>query len=127
MITNSRSWESDVAFERLTLDIEEGLARLEFNNAVRGNPIDEQFCVEVCEAATQLSVDPAVRCVLVTAKGDAFGSGGDIKSFVDDLASLHANIKRWTPALQIGRAHVELQALMRNSYAVFCLTKKTHH
>src|SRR3546814_16923768 len=61
MITNSRSWESDVAFERLTLDIEEGLARLEFNNAVRGNPIDEQFCVEVCEAATPLSVDPAVR------------------------------------------------------------------
>src|SRR3546814_740509 len=26
---------------------------------------------------------------------------------------------------QIGRAHVELQSLMRISYAVFCLTKKT--
>src|SRR3546814_12544531 len=102
MITNSRSWESDVAFERLTLDIEEGLARLEFNNAVRGNPIDEQFCVEVCEAATQLSVDPAVRCVLVTATGAAFGYGGDIKSFVDDRASLPANIKRWTAALHTG-------------------------
>src|SRR3546814_4332827 len=25
---------------------------------------------------------------------------------------------------EIGRAHVELQALMRNSYAVFCLQKK---
>src|SRR3546814_9727878 len=25
---------------------------------------------------------------------------------------------------QIGRAHVELQSLMRNSYAVFCLKKK---
>src|SRR3546814_3671279 len=117
MITNSRSWESDVAFERLTLDIEEGLARLEFNNAVRGNPIDEQFCVEVCEAATQLSVDPAVRCVLVTAKGDAFGYGGDIKSFVDDLASLPANIR--------SEEHTsELQSLMRISYAVFCLKKK---
>src|SRR3546814_10561255 len=31
------------------------------------------------------------------------------------------------PALrQIGRAHVELQSLMRISYAVFCLKKKTH-
>src|SRR3546814_8235397 len=28
---------------------------------------------------------------------------------------------------QIGRAHVELQSLMRNSYAVFCLNKNTSH
>src|SRR3546814_3296108 len=28
-------------------------------------------------------------------------------------------------AVQIGRAHVELQSLMRISYAVFCLKKKT--
>src|SRR3546814_7352860 len=28
-------------------------------------------------------------------------------------------------AAEIGRAHVELQSLMRISYAVFCLTKKT--
>src|SRR3546814_10102596 len=27
---------------------------------------------------------------------------------------------------QIGRAHVELQSLMRISYAVFCLKKKIH-
>src|SRR3546814_6422263 len=27
-------------------------------------------------------------------------------------------------ALEIGRAHVELQSLLRNSYAVFCLKKK---
>src|SRR3546814_4354427 len=29
--------------------------------------------------------------------------------------------------LEIGRAHVELQSLMRISYAVFCLNKKTEH
>src|SRR3546814_9533404 len=28
--------------------------------------------------------------------------------------------------VQIGRAHAELQSLMRISYAVFCLKKKTH-
>src|SRR3546814_5293842 len=28
---------------------------------------------------------------------------------------------------QIGRAHPELQSLMRISYAVFCLKKNTHH
>src|SRR3546814_6966534 len=29
--------------------------------------------------------------------------------------------------VQIGRAHSELQSLMRISYAVFCLKKKTNH
>jgi len=96
-----------MAFERLTLTVEDGLARLEFNNAKRGNPIDEVFCAETCEAATQLSVDPSVRAVLVTAKGDAFGYGGDISSFVDDLASLPANIKRWTTTLHSGIARLQ--------------------
>lgn len=96
-----------MAFERLTLTVENGLARLEFNNAVRGNPIDETFCAETCEAATRLSVDPAVRCVLVTAKGDAFGYGGDISSFVGDLESLPANIKRWTTTLHSGIARLQ--------------------
>ena len=96
-----------MAFERLTLTVEDGLARLEFNNAVRGNPIDEVFCAETCEAATQLSVDPSVRCVLVTALGDAFGYGGDITSFVNELDSLPANIKRWTTTLHSGIARLQ--------------------
>src|SRR3546814_3606709 len=32
-----------------------------------------------------------------------------------------------SPVDEIGRAHVELQSLMRISYAVFCLKKKTTH
>src|SRR3546814_8782377 len=32
----------------------------------------------------------------------------------------------WQTA-KIGRAHAELQSLMRNSYAVFCLKKNTHY
>lgn len=96
-----------MTFERLTLTVEDGLARLEFNNAVRGNPIDETFCAETCEAATLLSVDPAVRCVLITAKGDAFGYGGDINSFVGDLDSLPTNIKRWTTTLHSGVARLQ--------------------
>src|SRR3546814_1134799 len=37
-------------------------------------------------------------------------------------------VARWEGELdQIGRAHVELQSLMRISYAVFCLKKKNKH
>src|SRR3546814_4125011 len=47
------------------------------------------------------------------------GSGGNA-----DLAPFEA----WPYDLgvEIGRAHVELQSLMRISYAVFCLNKKKH-
>ncbi len=96
-----------MAFERLTLTVEDGLARLEFNNAVRGNPIDAQFCAETCEAATLLSTDPAVRCLLISAQGDAFGYGGDIGSFVGDLDALPINIKRWTTTLHSGIARLQ--------------------
>src|SRR3546814_4257987 len=53
---------------------------------------------------------------------------------LDRLANavLHVGLLGWVflpgnrafGLLQIGRAHVELQSLMRNSYAVFCLKKK---
>src|SRR3546814_5450894 len=46
------------------------------------------------------------------------------------LASSHRNLESviiWDKdASQIGRAHVELQSLMRISYAVFCLKKKRY-
>src|SRR3546814_1887922 len=35
--------------------------------------------------------------------------------------------KQETAGNEIGRAHVELQSLMRISYAVFCLKKKKNH
>ncbi|MGQ2942450.1 MAG: enoyl-CoA hydratase/isomerase family protein [Blastomonas fulva] len=97
----------DMPFERLTVDIRDRLARLEFNNAVRGNPIEALFCAKVCDSATMLSVDPAVRCEGVTAMGDAFGYGGDINSFVGDIAGLPANIKRWTTTLHSAVARLQ--------------------
>lgn len=96
-----------MAFERMTLQVEDGIARLEFNDAVRGNPIDERFCAETCEAAIVVSSDPAVRCLLLTAKGDAFGYGGDVRTFAGDLPSLPANIKRWTSTLHSAVARLQ--------------------
>ena len=86
-------------FERLRLEIVDGLARLTFCCAERGNPIDGRFCEEMAEAVIRLSEDPAVRCVLMTAEGKAFGYGGDIASFIGNLDELPRNIKRWTMTL----------------------------
>lgn len=86
-------------FTQLRLTVADGIARLTFTDAARGNPIDALLCAEICEAAIRLSDDPAVRCVLLTAEGKAFSYGGDIFSFVDELDALSRNIKRWTTTL----------------------------
>ena len=94
-------------FRQLRLDVDAGLARLTFCDAARGNPIDAALCAEICEAATLLSEDSSVRCVLVAAEGNAFSYGGDISSFTGDLDSLPKNIKRWTTLLHSGIARLQ--------------------
>lgn len=96
-----------MSFKQLRLEMADGLARLTFCDAARGNPIDSVLCEEVCEAATTLSEDDSVRCVLISAEGKAFSYGGDIASFIGDLDGLPRNIKRWTTTLHSGVARLQ--------------------
>lgn len=96
-----------MTFRQLRLNVEDGLARLVFTDAARGNPIDAGLCAELSEAAILLSEDRSVRCLLVTAEGRAFSYGGDIASFTADLDSLARNIKRWTTTLHSAIARLQ--------------------
>lgn len=96
-----------MAFSAMRIDIDQGLARLTFTDAARGNPIDGAFCAEMCEAAIQLSENKDVRCVLITAEGPVFSYGADIGVFMDDLDSLPSNIKRWTTTLHSAIARLQ--------------------
>ena len=96
-----------MAFAQMRLTIDDGLARLTFADAARGNPIDAVLCAEIGEAAIILSEDPAVRCVLVAAEGKTFSYGGDIGSFIDDLDDLPRNIKRWTSGIHGGISRLQ--------------------
>ncbi len=82
-----------------TLSVDNGIARLRFTDAARGNPIDQRFCDEMCARAIELSCRDDVRVVLVTAEGKAFGYGGDIGSFVSKLDDLPTLIKRMTSTM----------------------------
>jgi 2-(1,2-epoxy-1,2-dihydrophenyl)acetyl-CoA isomerase len=86
-------------FTSLRLEIAGGIARLTFCQGERGNPIDATSCAELAEAAVQISENPDIRCVLISAEGKAFSFGGDIGSFINDLDNLPANIKRWTSGI----------------------------
>lgn len=96
-----------MGFSQLSLRVDDGLARLTFIDAARGNPIDGAFCADICEAAIELSEDPSVRCVLITAEGKAFSYGGDINSFIADIDGLPRNIKRWSTTLHSGISRLQ--------------------
>jgi 2-(1,2-epoxy-1,2-dihydrophenyl)acetyl-CoA isomerase len=83
----------------LRLEVEEGLARLTFTEAARGNPIDGPLSAALCESAVLISENRAVRCVLLAAEGSAFSYGGDVGALVSDLDGLAMNVKRWTTLL----------------------------
>jgi 2-(1,2-epoxy-1,2-dihydrophenyl)acetyl-CoA isomerase len=96
-----------MAYSALRLETSDGLARLTFTEAARGNPVDGQFSSEMCEAAVQLSESPDVRCVLIAAEGKMFSVGGDIRAFMQDLDTLPLMIKRWTTTLHSAIARLQ--------------------
>jgi 2-(1,2-epoxy-1,2-dihydrophenyl)acetyl-CoA isomerase len=68
--------------------IRDGVAHITLNQAERGNPLDGQFARELNQLATECSVNPAVRSVLIDAKGRFFSVGGDLNSLAGDRRQL---------------------------------------
>lgn len=74
-------------------EIVDGVAHVTMNQPDRGNPIDRVFARELNEIATECSVNPAVRAVLLDANGRFFSVGGDLNS----LASSRDGLARFVP------------------------------
>jgi 2-(1,2-epoxy-1,2-dihydrophenyl)acetyl-CoA isomerase len=91
----------------MRLSVADGLARLTFTDATRGNPIDGAFCSAFAETANEISTRSDVRAVLITAEGKAFSYGGDVAMFVATLDDLPREIKRWTTDLHSGIARLQ--------------------
>src|SRR3546814_8507758 len=76
-----------------------------------------------------------IRNYLAFDFGESFFRGRPVVDLVIEKMDVSISIGLWTTlitylvciplGIEIGRAHVELQSLMRISYAVFCLKKKT--
>jgi 2-(1,2-epoxy-1,2-dihydrophenyl)acetyl-CoA isomerase len=104
MIMSQETAAADTALRYATTN---GVAHLEFTQPERGNPIDGAFCAAFAAAANDLSTDPEVRAVLITAQGKAFSYGGDLAMFVSSLDTLPQEIKRWTTDLHSGIARLQ--------------------
>ena len=86
----------------MTYALDNGLARVVLNKPDTGNAIDGEFCADMNRLSIELSSNPAVRAVLLTANGRFFSLGGDIRTFTKDRAALPGMVKKWTADLHMG-------------------------
>ncbi|MCV0396668.1 MAG: enoyl-CoA hydratase/isomerase family protein [Rhizobiaceae bacterium] len=97
---------SKLAMMRCTVD--DGLARIVFTNAERGNPIDGPFSAELRALVSHLAGREDVRAVLITAEGRFFSVGGDIRGFAQSREGVPDIVRTWTADL-----HSAIARLMR--------------
>lgn len=94
-------------FETITLDVEDGVAKLTLDRPEAMNSLNAQLATDLRHAAIEIERDPSVRSVLVSGNGRIFSGGGDLKAFHaegDGMAKyasnvtvdLHAAISRFT-------------------------------
>jgi 2-(1,2-epoxy-1,2-dihydrophenyl)acetyl-CoA isomerase len=77
-----------------SFEIKEAVAHITLDQGERGNPFDRRFAAEFNELATECSANPAVRAVLIDAKGRFFSVGGDLNALARDREAL----ARFVPA-----------------------------
>jgi 2-(1,2-epoxy-1,2-dihydrophenyl)acetyl-CoA isomerase len=67
--------------EGLLVEIDGPVATLTLNRPETGNAIDLPLAQALLKASIRCDRDPAIRCVVLTAKGRLFCAGGDLGSF----------------------------------------------
>lgn len=72
------------AYEDISLAIEGGVARLTVERADKLNAMRNQTADELCDAFARVEADEAVRAVIVTGAGRAFGAGYDLATIGPD-------------------------------------------
>jgi 2-(1,2-epoxy-1,2-dihydrophenyl)acetyl-CoA isomerase len=83
-------------------DIKDGVARITMNQPERGNPFDQRFAEEFDWLATECSVRPEVRAVLIDAKGRFFSVGGDLNALSRSREDLARFVSAATSDLHMG-------------------------
>jgi 1,4-dihydroxy-2-naphthoyl-CoA synthase len=89
-------------YQSLNYEVEAGVAHIHLNQPQKRNPIDEALTRELGECLVKAQADPAVHVMLLTAAGDAFSAGGDLREFQQKLSQ---------PSLQVydeGKGSAEL-------------------
>lgn len=73
-----------MSYQSVELEVRNGVAHVTLNQPDRGNPFDPLMCGEMASVANRCGADPAVRAVLIQARGKFFSVGVDVKALVHD-------------------------------------------
>lgn len=83
------------------VEIRESIAHVTLTQPDRGNPFDQAFCTQLCEAAIECDETPGVRAILIRAQGKYFSVGADLKWLGSDRALLPRRLKSATADLHM--------------------------
>jgi 2-(1,2-epoxy-1,2-dihydrophenyl)acetyl-CoA isomerase len=94
-------------FETIQFDINEAVATITLNRPDAGNTVTLEFAQEFNQAANLCATDPAIRAVVLTARGKMFCAGGDLADFSSQGDNLGNYISQATTSLHfaIARLH----------------------
>jgi 2-(1,2-epoxy-1,2-dihydrophenyl)acetyl-CoA isomerase len=79
--TIARFREEIMTYSTMTYDVRDGVAHLRFAQPDRANAVSPAFSADLRAAMIEITFDPAVKAVSVTADGKVFCAGGDLKLF----------------------------------------------
>ena len=94
-------------FQTLLIQQDGGVLTIAMNRPEVLNAFNETLLVELTEAVEAAAQDEAVRCVVITGAGGAFGSGQDLRS----LAEGHASGALRTVSDHVQRYHRVVRAI----------------
>ena len=103
------------AYESLTVDVDEHVARVTLTGPGKGNSMGPAFWAELPVAFTRLDADPDVRAIVLTGSGKNFSYGLDLASMGGTLAPVLAEGAMAKPRTEF---HTELKAMQGTITAV---------
>jgi 2-(1,2-epoxy-1,2-dihydrophenyl)acetyl-CoA isomerase len=83
-------------------EVKDHVAHITMNQPERGNPFDQRFAEEFDWLATECTVRPEVRAVLIDAKGRFFSVGGDLNALSGSREELARFVSAATSDLHMG-------------------------
>lgn len=88
------------------LAIENGVARIIFEDDEGRNAVNLEFCRRFAQATRLAATDPDVRVILVAAKGRFFSVGGDLKDMLAHVDTVRDHVHEMTDMFHVGIRHL---------------------
>ena len=104
-----------MAYENILFDVRKGIATITLNRPKNYNALNEALGIEFYDALHVCDESYSIRVVVITGNGRAFCSGGDVKSFSDNINTIGTYIMRLT-----GLIHNSISLMARMDKPTIC-------